>query len=177
MREYLTNRLQSRMGDRVAEFNPRAYAWYADEGLWTQAVQHAIAAKDFDRAFEFVGQCAMSLVTKGDLLTLLAWERQLPATVMTGQREVKLALAWGMALVTRFKEAERLLVHSSKRQTPIREAICGGDAALPAPFTMRLGMIAHAGATCLGMSGRTPLRSVQLQCTLQCRPIRSPEGG
>lgn len=110
MREYLTNRLQSRMGDRVAELNRRAYAWYADEGLWTQAVQHAIAAKDFDRAFEFVGQCAMSLVTKGDLLTLLAWERQLPATVMTGQREVKLALAWGMALVTRFKEAERLLV-------------------------------------------------------------------
>ena len=38
-----------------------------------------------------------------------------------------------------------MVCSSSKRQTPIREAICGGDAALPAPFTMRLGMIAHAG--------------------------------
>jgi hypothetical protein len=28
---------------------------------------------------------------------------------MSGQLEVKLALAWGMALVTRFKEAESLL--------------------------------------------------------------------
>ena len=51
----------------------------------------------------------MSLVIKGDLLTLLAWERQLPAELMSGQIHVKLALAWGMALVTRFTEAQTLL--------------------------------------------------------------------
>ncbi len=49
----------------------------------------------------------MALVVKGDLLTLLKWEQKLPAELMRGQPEVKLALARGMALVTRFKEKLR----------------------------------------------------------------------
>lgn len=110
MREFLADQLKQRMGAEVAGLHRRAYAWYADAQQWTQAVQHAIAAKDFDRALEFVSRCAMSLVVRGDLLTLLAWERQLPAALMSGQLEVKLALAWGMALVTRFKEADRLFL-------------------------------------------------------------------
>ena len=114
MRDFLTDRLHARMSEQVAELNRRAYTWYAAEGLWTQAVQHAIAAKDFHRALEFVEHCAMSLVIKGDLLTLLAWERQLPAELMSGQLEVKLALAWGMALVTRFKEADGFLSQVEK---------------------------------------------------------------
>ncbi len=65
--------------------------------------------KIFDQALGFVEQCAMSLVIKGDLLTLLAWERQLPAELMSSQIHVKLALAWGMTLVTRFTEADALL--------------------------------------------------------------------
>jgi len=110
MREFLANRLQEKMIGEVAELHRRAYGWYAAHGLWTEAVQHAIAAGDYDCALEFVSQCAMSLVIKGDLLTLLSWERQLPAELMRGQLEVKLALAWGMGLVTRFKEADTLLL-------------------------------------------------------------------
>lgn len=114
MREFLVKRLEAGMGDKVAELHRRAYAWYAAEGLWTEAVHHAISARDYDRALEFVSQCAMSLVIKGDLLTLLAWERQLPAELMRGQFDVKLTLAWGMTLVTRFKEADELLLQVEK---------------------------------------------------------------
>jgi LuxR family maltose regulon positive regulatory protein len=111
MRDYLRGRLQARMGDQMQELHRRAYRWYATEELWKEAVQYAIAAGDFLQALVFVEHCAMSLVVKGDLLTLLNWEQQLPREVMSGQLEVKLALAWGMALVTRFKEAEALLTH------------------------------------------------------------------
>ena len=114
MHEFLSNPLQTRESGEIAELHRRAYAWYAAEGFWTEAVQHAIAAKDYDRALEFVSQCAMSLVIKGDLLTLLAWENQLPAELMSGQLEVKLALAWGMSLVTRFKESDALLAQVEK---------------------------------------------------------------
>lgn len=123
MREFLLNRLNQTMSHQVAELHHRAYDWYAAEGYWREAVQHALAAKHFDRALEFVSQCAMSLVIKGDLLTLLAWERQLPSELMSGQFEVKLALAWGMALVTRFKEADALLVQVEKAA----EATPGSD--------------------------------------------------
>ncbi len=51
----------------------------------------------------------MRMVVHGDLLTLLAWERKLPAELMRGQLEVKLALAWSFILVTRFAEGDALL--------------------------------------------------------------------
>ena len=51
----------------------------------------------------------MSLVKKGDLFTLLGWQRQLPPELMQRQPEVRLAIAWGLALAMRFEEALELL--------------------------------------------------------------------
>jgi LuxR family transcriptional regulator, maltose regulon positive regulatory protein len=115
MSDFLLARLQTRMADQIPELHRRASRWYASQELWNHAVQHAIAAKDFDQALGYVEQCAMSLVIKGDLLTLLAWERQLPAELMSGQIQVKLALSWGMALVTRFAEARALLAQVEEK--------------------------------------------------------------
>jgi LuxR family maltose regulon positive regulatory protein len=51
----------------------------------------------------------MSLVKKGDLLTLLAWQRLFPPEVMRSQPGVKLAIAWGLALAIRVSEALQIL--------------------------------------------------------------------
>jgi LuxR family maltose regulon positive regulatory protein len=109
MSDFLIDRLLARMPDKVPELHRRASRWYALHQMWNEAVQHALAAEDFDLALGYVEQCAMPLVIKGDLLTLLAWERQLPPKLMAGQPQVKLALAWGLALVSRLAEADVLL--------------------------------------------------------------------
>jgi LuxR family maltose regulon positive regulatory protein len=109
MSDYLIDRLHARMPDQVPELHRRAHRWFASHEMWNEAVQHAIAARDFDSALGYVEQCAMSLVIRGDLLTLLAWDRQLPQELMRGQAQVKLALAWGLALVSRLTEADLLL--------------------------------------------------------------------
>lgn len=57
----------------------------------------------------YVANCAMPLVRKGDLLTLLSWQRKLPSELMRGQIEVKLAIAWGMSLAMRFEQALQVL--------------------------------------------------------------------
>lgn len=109
LREFLVDRLRARMGDQIPDLRRRACHWYAAREMWTEAVNYAIAAGDFALAIEFIEHCAMAMVARGDLLTLLSWEQKLPRELMGGQLEVKLALAWGMCLVTRFKEAEVLL--------------------------------------------------------------------
>ena len=109
MSDFLIDRLNARMADKVPELHRRAHIWFASHKMWNDAVQHAIAAKDFESALSYIEQCAMSLVIKGDLLTLLAWDRQLPQELMRGQTEVKLALAWGMSLVSRLAEGDALL--------------------------------------------------------------------
>jgi LuxR family maltose regulon positive regulatory protein len=109
MGEYLHRRLQTQHRDEVADLHRRACQWYAQEAQWTDAVRHAIAAGDADEAVSLIGRCAMALVTKGDLLTLLGWQRQFPAHLMRSQIKVTLAIAWGMALAMRFDEALAML--------------------------------------------------------------------
>ncbi|MEM5401126.1 LuxR C-terminal-related transcriptional regulator [Paraburkholderia unamae] len=109
MGEYLHRRLQTQHRDEVADLHRRACQWYAQEAQWTDAVRHAIAAGDAEEAVSLIGRCAMALVTKGDLLTLLGWQRQFPAHLMRSQIKVTLAIAWGMALAMRFDEALAML--------------------------------------------------------------------
>lgn len=109
LREFLIDRLRARMGADIPDLHRRACRWYAAHEMWTEAVNYAIAAGDYALAIEFIEHCAMPMVARGDLLTLLSWEEKLPRELMGSQLEVKLALAWGMCLVTRFKEAEVLL--------------------------------------------------------------------
>ncbi|MDN7177372.1 LuxR C-terminal-related transcriptional regulator [Caballeronia sp. SEWSISQ10-4 2] len=107
--EYLRQRLGTQSGDELAELHRRACRWYASQEIWTDAVRHAIAAGDTDDAITLIGNCAMALVKKGDLLTLLGWQRHFPAHLMRGQVDVTLAIAWGMALAMRFDDALAML--------------------------------------------------------------------
>ena len=106
--EYLRQRLAADRGIETPELHRRAALWYASQDLWTEAVEHAIAAGDSDRAISWIKNCAMTLIKRGDLFTLLEWQRQFPDELMRGQCEVRLAIAWGLALALRFDEALKL---------------------------------------------------------------------
>ena len=102
---YLRRRLESELGNELLELHRRAAHWYASQELWTEAVQHAISAADTDQALGWIKNSAMGLVKRGDLFTLLDWQRLFPPAVMRAQPEVRLAIAWGMALAMRCDEA------------------------------------------------------------------------
>src|ERR1700686_3139053 len=106
--EYLRQRLEADRGIEIPELHRRAALWYASRELWTEAVQHAIAAGDSDRAISWIKNCAMALIKKGDLFTLLEWQREFPDELMRDQCEVRVAIAWGLALALRFDEALKL---------------------------------------------------------------------
>ena len=106
--EYLRQRLELDRGIETPELHQRAALWYASHKLWTEAVQHAITAGDSDLAIGWIKNCAMTLIKRGDLFTLLDWQRQFPDELMRGQPEVRLAIAWGLALAMRFDEALQL---------------------------------------------------------------------
>jgi LuxR family transcriptional regulator, maltose regulon positive regulatory protein len=107
--EFLKTRLQSRYLYEVPELNRRAARWYASGEMWMEAVEHALAAGDMQEGLRWVEKCAMDLVKRGELLTLLGWQRRLPSDIMRGQMRVRLAIAWGMALAMRFEETLALL--------------------------------------------------------------------
>jgi LuxR family maltose regulon positive regulatory protein len=107
--EFLRQCLEKQYGAEVPELHRRAAQWFASEELWTEAVTHAIAAGDTSQALDWIEHCAMAMVKRGDLLTLLGWQRQLPELLMRGQPSVRLAIAWGMALAMRFEDSLAML--------------------------------------------------------------------
>ena len=106
--EHLNQRLKSELAHELPGLHRRASLWYAAQELWTDAVQHAIAAGDADRALGWIKNCAMTLVKRGDLFTLLEWQRLFPIELMRSHPEVRLAIAWGMALAMRFDDSLKL---------------------------------------------------------------------
>jgi LuxR family maltose regulon positive regulatory protein len=109
MGEYLRAKLEAQRADEVAELHCRACEWYGRQELWTEAVKHAIAAGVTENAMRLMERCAMALVKKGDLLSLLGLQRRFPAGLAGAQVKVTLAIAWGMALAMHFDEALAML--------------------------------------------------------------------
>jgi LuxR family maltose regulon positive regulatory protein len=107
--EYLKQRLETDRAIEIPELHGRAALWYASHEIWTEAVQHAIAAGASGRAISWISTCAMALIKRGDLFTLLEWQRQFPDELMRGQGEVRLAIAWGLSLALRFDDALKLV--------------------------------------------------------------------
>ncbi len=107
--EYLRRRLEVQSGDEIPNLQRRASLWFAAHEMWTDAVQYAIWAGDTEQAVSWIENCAMALVKRGDMLTLLSWQRLLPAALMRRQIKVRLAIAWGLALAMRFEEALQLV--------------------------------------------------------------------
>ena len=107
--DHLRQRLHARHPDEVPALHRRAFGWYAEHEMWTDAARHAIAAGETEQALDWIARCGMTLVKHGDLLTLLGWQRQFPADVMRGQVKLRLAIAWGLALAMRFDEALSML--------------------------------------------------------------------
>jgi len=106
---YLGERLEAEFADEIPDLHRRAAAWYADQESWTDAVRHAVAAGDTVRATGWMEKSAMALVKQGDLLTLLDWRRRFSGELSASRIDVRLAIAWGLALAMRFQEVLELL--------------------------------------------------------------------
>src|SRR5713101_7948833 len=165
--EYLRQRLETDRGIEIPELHGRAALWYASRELWTEAVQHAIAAGASDRAIGWINNCAMALIKRGDLFTLLEWQRQFPDELMRGQPEVQLAIAWGLALALRFDEALQLATEIENdiaaTQLPESDLLCACQAIRSvaiAPKDDRRNVFASVYRRCL--QGIAELRQLRL---------------
>ncbi|MBL8350774.1 MAG: hypothetical protein JNL87_10700 [Burkholderiaceae bacterium] len=108
-RDFVRRRAQGRDAPRRVALHRAAAAWFAERSLWADAIEHALAGADNAQALAWIEQQAMTLVGAGDLLTLLAWERQLRAHLVQSPRRLRLAFAWSLSLAMACDRALALL--------------------------------------------------------------------
>jgi LuxR family maltose regulon positive regulatory protein len=76
--DLLRARLRQDQPDLVPELHRQASAWFERQDLVSEAVDHALAAPDLDRAAQLIGDHALAIALRGDLATVSKWFDPLP---------------------------------------------------------------------------------------------------
>jgi LuxR family maltose regulon positive regulatory protein len=79
--DLLLKQLQQLHPNQVQDLHRRAGAWYEGEGLIEEAIDHAIAANDFQHAVELIEGAAEETMMRSQVATFLGWMDALPAQV------------------------------------------------------------------------------------------------
>ncbi|BAH50914.1 serine/threonine-protein kinase [Rhodococcus opacus] len=108
--DFLRRRLERDAPERLARLHRRASDWFADHNALGEAVDHALAAGDDDRAVDLVESHAMRLIESSKMGTVLALVAKLPAPLAQSRARLQLIVAWANVLLHRLEPMRGALV-------------------------------------------------------------------
>lgn len=129
---HLQRRLERQSPERKAELHRAASAWFSANAHVDEAVTHALAAGDIERAVDLVANAAMWLVQHSAMSTLRVLVLRLPPERLGSRPALQLAIAWAHCLTHRPQQARDTVASLVAELTPIAEAAgapTDGDAA------------------------------------------------
>lgn len=92
--DLLRDRQKALQKEKTAESHRRASLWFDRAGMTTDAIQHALAAPDYDMAMGLIESHAVEMLVQGYAKTVEAWLTAIPADVRYHSPKANLALAW-----------------------------------------------------------------------------------
>jgi LuxR family maltose regulon positive regulatory protein len=116
--EVLQAHFREAQPDRVSTLHRRASGWYEQNGLRPDAIRHALAAKDFERAAGLI-ELAVPTTEDGSIqwVTWLGWVKTLPEELIRARPVLNVWYAYALlgrgemeAAESRLKDAEQWLV-------------------------------------------------------------------
>jgi LuxR family transcriptional regulator, maltose regulon positive regulatory protein len=115
--EFLRDRLQRTYPDVVPYLHHRASLWYEKNDCPDDAVDHALAAADHERAANLIEETGGAWWTRGDHSTLLRWLEILPEDLMRARSQLCVFYAWTLAHAGRLDDAESRLAEAERLPT------------------------------------------------------------
>ena len=91
--DVLKHRLKEEQPEAMPELHRRASEWYELEGLLPEAVHHALAAQEFERAAQLIERVAETVWQRGELSTLSGWMQALPDAIRRAHPALRLEYA------------------------------------------------------------------------------------
>jgi ATP/maltotriose-dependent transcriptional regulator MalT len=107
--DFLRHRLDRDGPEPVVRLHRAASAWFAEHHLVSEAVDHALAAGDDQRAVQLVANDGVDLVAKSQMATLIGLVGKLPPAVVQSDPRLQLALAWANIVLHRIPAADQAL--------------------------------------------------------------------
>jgi LuxR family maltose regulon positive regulatory protein len=88
-----------------------ASAWFEAQGLYAEAVQHALAARDGALAARLIQALARPMQLRGEMTTLLSWLAALPEAELRARPDLGVIYAWVLAISGQVRTADRWLLN------------------------------------------------------------------
>lgn len=120
---FLQRRLKKQLPKAIPGLHLTACEWFSAHGQTAEALDHAIAAEDLQRAVDLIERDAMSLVERSYMSTLLNLVSKLPRTLLFDRPALQMAIAWANTLTHRPQDSEEALWHVERvaRSAPLEQ--------------------------------------------------------
>lgn len=109
----LNRHLEKAFPERIPELHRRASRWYEHDGFISEAIQHAVAAGDRDRAIHLIEQNGGSVLMRGEAVKLLQWIEAVESGAY-GRPWLVILKAWALILSGQPDRVERTLQDAEK---------------------------------------------------------------
>ncbi len=93
-REALLARLHATRPEMVRPLHLRAASWYEQQGEWSEAIAHRLAAADYAGAAQVIEQTAEQFYLQGEIKALSRWILVLPDEVLRARAGFALKITW-----------------------------------------------------------------------------------
>jgi LuxR family maltose regulon positive regulatory protein len=126
--DLLRKRLQEVAPDLIPGLHRRASLWYEQHGDAAEAIHHALAAEDFERAAVLIERATEATLMRSEVTTFLGWIEALPPALVRARTELSIWYTWvlllnGCPLKTieaRLQEEENAPDFSPAKALPLR---------------------------------------------------------
>jgi LuxR family maltose regulon positive regulatory protein len=179
--EVLQHRLRQSQPALLPTLHQRATRWYAAQGYFVDAIQHALLGADFARAAALIEQVWPTLWNQGAIATLFNWMQALPVDSLTdaalwGQPSLYVSYAWGLALTGQIEAAETCLQQVTVTLSPEEGAQPGAPEAAATHQTL-LGRAAALRAMLAARRGEAAVAVPLAEQALTLIPNDAPARG
>ena len=107
--KFLRDRLERGRRDRLEQLHQAAREWYAKEGDYQEAAEHAMAVGDVEQAAQLMERGAMDLFMAGQLTTLGKWGERFPLQVLDRHPALQLTYCYGLVFLRLPEKAGEML--------------------------------------------------------------------
>lgn len=101
--------LRSRQPERLPELHRRASAWFEQHDLPAEAIDHAFAAGDMERAADLIERSVEELLKRSQHYTVNGWCKRLPDALVLARPRLSLARANTLLFMHELEAVERYL--------------------------------------------------------------------
>ena len=117
--DVLQAHLEDEQPERAPELHRRASEWYEREGEWTEAIRHALAARDFDRTAELVEGALPAMRMARQETALLSWVEALPGDLVRRRPVLSVCFAGALLATGELSGVEGRLDDAERQVMPL----------------------------------------------------------